>query len=311
MGNKNLLFNYIFLGCLIVLFLNDHFFKFQFTSWFTGKLSDIVGIVLLPMLLTYLFPKLKQNSVFVAGLFFIFWKSPLSENFINIYNLMSPISIHRVVDYSDVVVLLLLPVPYFLIKNMSLLEQISVKKINSFAILLPTLLVLMSTSQPKSYTYSPETGVLTFNNDTRFEVKKTKIDLINEIRNQNLVIVKDTVYILESSRFIVSRMGKFDQEAIKNGGDIFKVDNTDLKEVLLKEIEKRSDYKIAEIRIGERTVKNLRFSIEPAFNKISPKKFSEIVVHGVQIDKNLDNDKIGERLREIYKSIITSKFKNF
>ncbi|WP_449401282.1 hypothetical protein [Chryseobacterium wanjuense] len=178
-------------------------------------------------------------------------------------------------------------------------------------VLLPALLVLMSTSQPKSYTYSPETGMLTFNNDIRFEVKKTKIELINEIRNQNLVIVKDTAYILESSRFIVSRMGKFDQGAIKNDGDIFKVDNADLKKVLLKEIEESSDYKITELAIGERTVKNLRFSIGPAFDKISPKKFSEIVVHGVQIDKNLDNDKVGARLREIYKSVITNKFKNF
>jgi branched-subunit amino acid permease len=86
MRNKNLILNPAFLICLVVLFLNDHFFKFYYTSWFTGKLSDIAGIILLPMLLTYLFPKLKQNSVFVAGLLFTFWKSPFSEGFIKVYN---------------------------------------------------------------------------------------------------------------------------------------------------------------------------------------------------------------------------------
>ncbi len=309
MRNRNLILNYIFLSCLVVLFLNDHFFKFQYTSWFTGKLSDIAGIILLPMLLAYLFPKLKENSVFAASLFFTVWKSPFSERCIEIYNMISPISIHRVVDFSDLLVLLLLPIPYFLIKNINALEQFSAKKINSFVVLLPTLLVLMSTSIQQIYTYSPETGTLTFS-DARFEVKKTKLDLINEIKNQNLVLVKDTAYILESSRFTVSRMGKFDQDAIKNGGDIFKINNDDLKDALLKEIAERPDYKIMELKIGERTVKNLRFSIAPAFNKISPKKFSEIVVRGVEIDKNLDNDKVGSRLREIYKSIITSKFKH-
>jgi hypothetical protein len=310
MRNKNLILNYVFLCCLIILFLNDHIFKFQYTSWFTGKLSDIVGIILFPMLLAYLLPKLKENSIFAAGLFFTFWKSPFSESFIKIYNVISPIPIHRIVDYSDLLVLSLLPIPYFLIKNINILEQFSLKKTNAFAVLLPTILVLMSTSQMRTYTYSPETGVLTFR-DIQFEIRKTKEDLLKEIQSQNIVLVKDTAFILESARYEVSRMGKLDQTALEKGGDIFKIDNADLKDVLLKEIERSSDYKIQEIKIGDRTIKNLRFSIKPALMKMSPKKFSQIVVHGAEIDKNLDNDKVGERLKEIYQSIITSKFKHF
>lgn len=310
MRNKNLILNYVFLSCLIVLFLNDHFFKFHYTSWFTGKLSDVVGIILFPMLITYLFPKLKQNSVFITILFFIFWKSPFSENFIQLYNVISPISIHRVVDYSDLLVLLLLPIPYFLLINSVVLERFSLKKTNVFAVLLPTVFVLMSTSQSNTYTYSPKTGELTFR-DAHFEIKKTKLDLLKELENQNIILVKDTAFILESSRFAVSRMGKFDQNAIEKGGDIFKINNADLKDVILKEIDESSDYKIQEIKIGDRTIRNLRFSIRPAYMKMSPKKFIEIKVNGVEIDKNLYNDKVGTRLREIYQSIITSKFKHF
>ncbi|WP_415328274.1 hypothetical protein [Chryseobacterium sp. MMS23-Vi53] len=310
MRNKNLILNYVFLSCLIILFLNDHIFKFQYTSWFTGKLSDVVGIILLPMLLTYLFPKLKENSVFEAGLFFAFWKSPFSESFIKIYNVISPISIHRVVDESDLLVLLLLPIPYFLIKNIHVLDQFSLKKINVFAVLLPTVFVLMSTSQANVYSYSSDTGILSFR-DARFEIKKTGPNLLKEFEDQNVAWVKDTVYILESMRFQIARMGKIDQKAIKNGGDIFKINNTELKEHIEREIYYSSDYKIKEIKIGDRIIKNLRFSIHPSYMKMSPKKFVQIEVREVQIDKNLDQDKVGDRLRELYQSIIASKFKHF
>lgn len=262
------------------------------------------------MLLTYLFPKMKQNSVFAAGLLFAFWKSPFSENFITFYNVISPVSIHRIVDESDLLVLLLLPIPYFLIKNSHVLKQFSLKKVNTFAVLLPTVFVLMSTSQPRTYMYSPETGTLSFV-DARFEIKKTAPDLLKEFEKQNIVLVKDTAQIVESLRFEISRMGKFDQNAIKDGGDIFKIDNAELKKLIAKGIDESQDYKIQEIKIGDRVVKNLRFSIKPAYMKMSPKKFVQIEVYGVQIDKNLDNDKAGERLKEIYQSIITSKFKHF
>ena len=35
----------------MVLLLNDHWWKYAFTSWWTGKLSDIAGLVLFPLVL--------------------------------------------------------------------------------------------------------------------------------------------------------------------------------------------------------------------------------------------------------------------
>jgi len=310
MRNKNLILNYVFLSCLLVLFMNDHFFKFHYTSWFTGKLSDVVGIILLPMLITYIFPKLKENSVFASGLFFIFWKSPFSESFINIYNTISPIDIHRVIDYSDLIVLLLLPIPYFLIKNDHIFENFVIRKIHAAVVLFPTVFVLMSTSQANGYTYSPESGKLAFRHFS-FDIKKTEGDLLKKLEEQNLTVVKDTAEVLHSLRYQISDVGKFDQDAIVKGGEIFKVDNDELRKLITEQMYLSSDYKIKDLKIGERTVKNVRFSIRPAYNKMNDKKFISIELREVQIDKDLDDDKVADRLREIYQSAVMSRFKNF
>lgn len=310
MRNKNLILNYVFLSCLLVLFMNDHFFKFYYTSWFTGKLSDVVGIILLPMLITYIFPKLKENSVFASGLFFIFWKSPFSQSFINIYNTVSPIDIHRVIDYSDLMVLLLLPIPYFLIKNDHVFENFVIRKIHAAVVLFPTVFVLMSTSQANGYTYSPESGKLAFRHFS-FDIKKTEGDLLKKLEEQNLTVVKDTAEVLHSLRYQISDVGKFDQDAIVKGGEIFKVNNDELRKLITEQMYLSSDYKIKDLKIGERTVKNVRFSIRPAYNKMNDKKFISIELREVQIDKDLDDDKVADRLREIYQSAVMSRFKNF
>lgn len=311
MGNKYLLLNYVFLSCLLILVLNDHYFKFHYTSWFTGKLSDIVGIILLPMLLTFLLPKLGRFSVIAAGLFFIFWKSSLSENFIQFYNIISPIGIERVVDYSDLLVLLLLPVPYYLMKEISILERFSFKKVNTLVVLLPTVFILMSTSPPrKAYYYSKETGVMTFPN-LGFDIKKTEPALLSELKNQNIAFSKDTAVILEKSKYRIGNIIELNQKAIAGDGTISRINNDSLKALLIKEIDRRPDYIIPELQIGDRTVKNIRFSTSFADRAINPKKFTYIRVHSVEIDKNLDQDKIDDRLREIYQNIVMSKFKNF
>lgn len=40
-----------FLVALAVLALNDHVLKWQFGTWWTGKLSDVAGVFLLPLLI--------------------------------------------------------------------------------------------------------------------------------------------------------------------------------------------------------------------------------------------------------------------
>ncbi|MFM8834327.1 MAG: hypothetical protein ACKOEV_11970, partial [Cytophagales bacterium] len=113
--NKYYLLNIVFLASLVTLLLNDHYLKYAFSNWLTGKLSDVVGIIVLPLLLAFIFPKQKKYSVWMSALLFAFWKSPFSQSLIDLYNQIAFIQTSRIVDFTDMYVLLLLPVPYFII----------------------------------------------------------------------------------------------------------------------------------------------------------------------------------------------------
>ncbi len=305
MKNKNLIFNPVFLTCLTLLFLNDHFFKFYYTSWFTGKLSDIAGIVLLPMLLTYLFPRLKQYSVFVAGSVFAFWKSPFSEDFINVYNNIAPIEIYRIVDYSDLWVLLLLPVPYFLIKEGKFINDFSVKKLNPAFVLCPAILILMSTSPPRDFRYNRYSGNIKFD-DLTIEIKKTGAEIMDEFKKRNIRIYKDTVRIINESEYLVLRVGKMNSGNLNNGEDIFKYNNDSLKILLYQRIEDSQEYKIDEMELGTGSiVKDIQLSIWKS------RESSRIVVHSMQVEKNLDSIQVDNKLKKIYKNLMLQKLKNF
>jgi hypothetical protein len=149
--DRHYILNYVFLGCLILLFLNDHYFKYAYSNWFTGKLSDAVGIVLLPLLLVFLFPGLRRYSVVLSGLLFVYWKSPYSQGLIDFYNARSFVPTSRVVDMTDLYVLLLLPIPYFLIGQIDKLRVLHIDRIHPIVVLLPTIATLLATAPPPAH----------------------------------------------------------------------------------------------------------------------------------------------------------------
>lgn len=97
---------------LLLLLINDFFLKATFHNAFTGKLSDFAGLFIFALFWGGLFPKLKTHIIITIGLLFVFWKSPLSSFFIDSFNSIAPYSIGRIVDYSDVWALLVLPVAH-------------------------------------------------------------------------------------------------------------------------------------------------------------------------------------------------------
>ncbi|MFZ4929696.1 hypothetical protein [Chryseobacterium sp. Mn2064] len=311
MRNKNLILNPVFLLCVVILFCNDHFFKLHYTSWFTGKLSDVVGIILLPMLLTYLIPRLKYNSVFVAGAVFAFWKSPFSEPFIEFYNGITPIAIHRVVDYTDLLVLALLPVPYFLIKNEKYINTFSSKKLSPVIVLCPTIFILMSTSPPAAYRqYNRYSGNVKFEN-LSIEIKKTQAEIMEEFKKRNIDIRKDSARIISQSEYLILRVGRMNAQNLNHEGDIFKYNNDSLKTLLNQRIQESHDYKIDQMEIGSGSiVRNIQLSIWGDIGR-APKQYSRIIVHSIQVEKNLDSIQVDNKLNKIYKNLILQRLKEF
>ncbi|MDP4237570.1 MAG: hypothetical protein Q8919_14090 [Bacteroidota bacterium] len=115
---KNILTSPAFLSALFLLLLNDLFLKSIFHNWLTGKLSDFVGLFIFALFWIAFFPQWKKQIVIGTAVLFVLWKSPLSAPLIEFWsNAFYPID--RVIDYSDLFALIVLPFAYYYSKNES------------------------------------------------------------------------------------------------------------------------------------------------------------------------------------------------
>ncbi|SEN58279.1 hypothetical protein SAMN05192574_103593 [Mucilaginibacter gossypiicola] len=188
--NHYLIFNWIFIPGLLLLALNDHYLKQHFTSWLTGKVSDFTGLLIFPMFLLFLFPRLSKWSVIVTGLFFVFWKTPFSAAFIQFYNKIALIPITRTVDYSDYIALLVLPLSWHLI------QHIDKYRLNyfppvflRFLAIVPIALVFMATEPPISYYMQPGGDI---HIGKSYKMKMSKEAALTKLRAKGYRIETDT-----------------------------------------------------------------------------------------------------------------------
>jgi hypothetical protein len=107
----------LFICALALLLLNDFIFKSLFHNWLTGKLSDFAGLFVFPLFWTAIFPKQKLLTFVLTALGFILWKSPYSQELINLFNSYSPFFIGRVIDYTDLSALLVLLAAWYYEKS--------------------------------------------------------------------------------------------------------------------------------------------------------------------------------------------------
>jgi hypothetical protein len=98
-----------FLVSLVLLLLNDFWLKQAFPGAISGKLSDFAGIALIALLAFAAWPTRRAPVAMAIATAFLWWKSPLSQAFIDGANVYLPYAIHRVVDFTDLVALLALP----------------------------------------------------------------------------------------------------------------------------------------------------------------------------------------------------------
>ena len=189
--DKRLLLNKIFIACLLLLTLNDHIFKELYGNWLTGKLSDFAGLLLLPLAIAYVFPGKRKYAALYAGLFFIFWKSPLSEWPIYWYNQVAPIPITRIIDYTDLLALGILPLVHRLIRKIDQLPEPFLLKVNwhPAIILLPLSLVFMATSPPKRYYLPNREGIVI---QRFYQIDKSEGQILEYLQQQGFKVVPDS-----------------------------------------------------------------------------------------------------------------------
>jgi len=134
----------IFIICVLTLILNDWYFKTTFHNNLTGKLSDFAGLFAFSYLLGTLFPKGFIKIHIWTALLFIFWKSELSQSFINLINEFG-IPINRTIDFTDNIALISLFISYFALQsNFALTMNLFLQK----SLVLISCVSFMATTMP-------------------------------------------------------------------------------------------------------------------------------------------------------------------
>ena len=216
--NKFLLLNWIFIPGLILLFVNDHYLKWTYANWLTGKLSDFAGLLIFPMFLQFIFPRLYKTSVFITGLFFTFWKLPVSGPFIELYNRIAIIPITRTVDYTDLAALSVLPLSHFVIQRV---EDFKIKSffnlsLNPLFLLIPVSFVFMATSPPISFYMQPG-GDIHIGKYYRLKMSKEKV--LAALKTHGYNVRPDTS---KQERFGRTEMYFIDNVVLDGGKDTIK-----------------------------------------------------------------------------------------
>lgn len=100
-----LLTSYGFLVALVILVLNDLVLKWAVGGWVTGKLSDFAGLFVFPLFWTAVFPQHRFLIHCATAAVFVWWKLPISEPFIDLWNASPMFPVGRTVDATDLVAL--------------------------------------------------------------------------------------------------------------------------------------------------------------------------------------------------------------
>lgn len=143
----SILISWPFLLSLAVLITNDLYLKSAFPGWLTGKLSDVAGIYLLALLVTAASPRKKYVGAMILALGFLYWKSPLSQWFIDNVNSVLLVQIGRVVDYSDLLALIAIPFAWTTVSHGATRpRKLLTQKLMSIPVAVITVLAVSGTS---------------------------------------------------------------------------------------------------------------------------------------------------------------------
>ena len=272
--NKHYIFNYAFVSALLILILNDHVLKQQFPGFITGKLSDIAGMVILPLLLSFFIPRLKTHSIWISIAFFILWKSSYSSPFVYLYNQFAPISITRTIDYSDLWAFLVLPLPYIIIKSEASPGYLQINRLSLHPafIIVPCMLTLMATSPPAKYYYTASTGNIDLTN-LHFKTQLSSSQFFLKMKSMGIEAEIDTT--LQPAKYVPSRLSS-----------------------------SYPYYKIKRLVIDTDTITDLQLAL---FEK---NKKTTVYINAITVEKNLSDKKLNKKLAKYYKELIGNYFKS-
>jgi hypothetical protein len=134
--------------------LNDLLLKAHYGNWVTGKLSDVAGLMVVTLLAAPFAADRPKRLCVALALAFGYWKSPWSQPLIDLVNEHSPILVTRVVDYTDLLALAVVPAAFWLFRSSAVLriEPSLLRRLAMAPVLALVVVAITGTSAPTGYT---------------------------------------------------------------------------------------------------------------------------------------------------------------
>jgi hypothetical protein len=245
--NNPIILHPLFIISLILLLINDLYFKAHFHNAITGKLSDITGLIVFSQFLISILGFKHQKYIYLSiALFFTFWKSSYSQGLIEIWS-QTFYTIHRNIDPSDLLCLLVFVLLYkYPLINLSLKSDLQQLKIPLYFL---ALLAILATSRAKTLDTNRFYLYETFRVDSKIP------EFINKLNEDNISYLMDSFFVYKRDTFqrIILKNFKFGKDRINR------------MEIGLKEKKKNSllflyfiDGKFKQVNINNSYLKNAR-----------------------------------------------------
>jgi len=164
----------LFVIGLAILLTNDFILKPLFHNFLTGKFSDFVGLFIFPYFFSILFQRQSKIIYLLTGFLFVIWKSSLSDTFILWWNDNIFFQIDRVVDYTDLFALIVLPFSYYYLTNQNIFRT-RIRYALSLLIGAISIFSFCATSQPR------QEFKLQIDTDRHFTLPISKSELFKQL----------------------------------------------------------------------------------------------------------------------------------
>lgn len=176
----------LFILSLLILIINDWYFKPIFHNDLTGKLSDFSGLFAFSFFLGALFSHRKISMHIIAGLIFIIWNSHFSQPLIDYFNEYG-VPLARTIDFSDNIALVSLIASYKCLKQEAY-YKIKIWLRSSLSII--SCLAFMATTLP------PKENKKFVNIDREYQFEISKRELVSRL---NMIQLKEVRRLNKSS----------------------------------------------------------------------------------------------------------------
>lgn len=246
--NKTLLLLHpFFLASLFLLIANDHWWKYESANAFTGKISDFAGVIVMAVCLVACCRFTKTFAIIFTALFFCWWKSPLSESLIAIFGLS------RVVDYTDLFALSVLPALYWMkpVRHNKLAARLAVPAI---AVISWTAMVATSLPRNSVSAIYPEGYVLVLKS---WKTKLTSDQVLHKLDSLGINWEEDSIVYLPANTYRLKVKTRDGQDSA-----YYMKSLDELKDTLLYyEKDMGRHYHIPSLIVEQDTITGIRFQI--------------------------------------------------